>query len=274
VINQTKPIYPTVLQLLGIFLIYLAFMIPVILVSLLIFKIFKYENPSLLNLIGYAVTGVLTLWYAWRKKVRLEKDHRVFCFGKVHWLLYLVLVPSTLLIGIFTDPVNILIPVPDFMLEIFRSLSQKDIYTFLMVSICGPIFEELLFRGVVLNGFLKLYNPWKAIILSSLFFGLFHLNPWQFVPAFLIGMLIGYVYWKSGSLLPCLFIHWLNNTAYWLLNALINKEILSLADLFTSRLWYYLSVAGSLILLLASLYLLQSFILKHPLRETLADNKA
>jgi membrane protease YdiL (CAAX protease family) len=159
------------------------------------------------------------------------------------------------------------------MLELFRSLSQKDIYTFLMVCICGPIFEELLFRGVVLNGFLKLFNPWKAIILSSVFFGLFHLNPWQFVPAFLIGMLIGYVYWKSASLLPCIFIHWINNTAYWLLNALMSREIMSLADLFTNRLWYYLSVACSLILLLASLYLLHAFIVKHPLREIPAGNK-
>ncbi|WP_409994892.1 CPBP family intramembrane glutamic endopeptidase [Chitinophaga pinensis] len=44
---------------------------------------------------------------------------------------------------------------------------------------------------------LKRYPPRKAIVISALFFGLIHLNPWQALPAFCIGLLLGWVFTKQ-----------------------------------------------------------------------------
>lgn len=260
--KNKQPFYPTVGQLIGLFLIYIGFAIPVVLATAGIFALLDYDNMSLQNMIVYTVAGALALWYAWKQKVKLEKDPRVFRFGKVHLLVYLILIPATLSAGIFTDPVSILIPIPDFFLKLFESLDDNNFSTFLMVCICAPVFEELLFRGIVLNGFLKLFNPWKAILLSALFFGLFHLNPWQFGSAFIIGIIIGYIYWKTGSLLPCLYSHWLNNTVYWLLSVLVWKDTESFSELFSRQTWYYALVGLALIVLLSSFYLLKSFLEK------------
>ncbi len=45
----------------------------------------------------------------------------------------------------------------------------------------------------------------------SAIFGIIHLNPWQAIPAFLVGSLMGWVYWKTRSLWATIFIHFINN---------------------------------------------------------------
>ena len=54
-------------------------------------------------------------------------------------------------------------------------------------------------------------NPWWAILLSSLLFGLVHGNPAQIPFAFVIGIGLGWMYYKTGSLIPCFFMHLVNN---------------------------------------------------------------
>ena len=55
-------------------------------------------------------------------------------------------------------------------------------------------------------------KPVWAIVISALFFAFIHLNPWQAVPAFLLGCLFGYVYYKTGSLKLTMLMHFTNNT--------------------------------------------------------------
>jgi hypothetical protein len=83
---------------------------------------------------------------------------------------------------------------------------------FLAVVILGPVTEEFLFRGVILQGFLRNYSRWKAITVSAFLFALFHLNPWQFPVTFLLGVVLGWWLAVSGSLLPCIFGHALANS--------------------------------------------------------------
>ena len=83
--------------------------------------------------------------------------------------------------------------------------------SFLVVAIFAPIFEEWLCRGMVLRGLLTKMKPVWAIVLSALFFAVIHANPWQALNAFLIGLMMGYVYYKTGSLLLTMLIHFVNN---------------------------------------------------------------
>jgi len=71
----------------------------------------------------------------------------------------------------------------------------------------------MLFRGIILNGFKENYSHKKAIIVSSLLFGIVHLNPWQFVTASLFGIVSAWVCLKMKSLTLSIYMHLFNNTA-------------------------------------------------------------
>ena len=81
----------------------------------------------------------------------------------------------------------------------------------LVIAVFGPILEEMLFRGGVTEELLKKFPAGKALLYSALIFGVFHLNPAQIVPASLVGLLLGWLYYKTRSLIPCIIVHILNN---------------------------------------------------------------
>ena len=80
----------------------------------------------------------------------------------------------------------------------------------LSACIIAPIMEELHFRGLILQT-LKRYGNVFAILVTSLLFALLHGNLPQSVPVFALSMMICYVVLKSGSILPGIAIHFLNN---------------------------------------------------------------
>ena len=102
-------------------------------------------------------------------------------------------------------------PMPERMIEIFRRMYEPNPYTFISAVIIAPIAEEIFFRGILLEGFFKNYKPAMAIILSALLFGVIHMNRWQAVSATLSGLLIGWAYWKTDSLIPGIVLHFVNN---------------------------------------------------------------
>ncbi len=77
--------------------------------------------------------------------------------------------------------------------------------------IIGPICEEIIFRGIILKGFLKTYDYKKAILFSALIFSFIHMVPIQVIATFFIGLVLGYVYYKTRSLWLVCIIHILNN---------------------------------------------------------------
>lgn len=76
----------------------------------------------------------------------------------------------------------------------------------------GPLLEELLYRGVILQG-MKKYNERFAIILSALIFGLMHQNYQQFILAFLLGLVLAAADLRSGSIVPSIVMHIIVNTS-------------------------------------------------------------
>ena len=83
--------------------------------------------------------------------------------------------------------------------------------SFLVTAIFAPFFEEWLCRGMILRGLLIKMKPAWAIVISALFFALIHMNPWQALNAFIIGVVMGVLYYKTGSLLLTMLIHFINN---------------------------------------------------------------
>lgn len=120
---------------------------------------------------------------------------------------------SEYLVGIVpTKGIPILEKLYETFTETFNSLFQTPISAFITVCILAPILEESIFRGFLLQGFLNnKMKPWVAILITSLMFGFAHMNPWQFIGAGFLGACFGFIYWRTGSLLLCIFLHLLNN---------------------------------------------------------------
>ena len=102
---------------------------------------------------------------------------------------------------------------PQWLEETMKQLLDAPLWiTLISVSVFAPLFEEWLCRGVVLRGLLAKNSPMTAITVSAAFFAIIHLNPWQAIPAFILGLLFGYVYYKTGSLKLTMLMHCANNT--------------------------------------------------------------
>jgi membrane protease YdiL (CAAX protease family) len=98
---------------------------------------------------------------------------------------------------------------------------------------------------------------WKlAVVISALLFSIAHLNPAQMPHAFLLGLLLGWVFVRTGSVVPGIIIHGVNNlTVYIIASSVPGIEDMSLADLYGgSEMKALLSVAFSLLILLPALF--------------------
>ena len=149
-------------------------------------------------------------------------------FGRLgSWKLAVVASIATIAAAFIAEPINTLLPeMPEFLKQALEQLTEGPLWVaFLSVSVFAPLFEEWLCRGLVLRGLLRKFNPASAIMVSAAFFAILHMNPWQAIPAFLLGLLFGYVYYKTGSLKLTMLMHCVNNTL-----ALITSRIPSLAD--------------------------------------------
>lgn len=95
-------------------------------------------------------------------------------------------------------------------LSIFSSFST-DLGLILYTCIYSPLLEEALFRGIILNSFIKKYSLSIALIFSSLVFAIAHLNFIQGINAFFLALILGYIYLKTKSLYLCIALHFFNN---------------------------------------------------------------
>lgn len=71
----------------------------------------------------------------------------------------------------------------------------------------GPIIEETIFRGIILNGTLSKYKPITAIIFVTLFFAIIHVNPTQIFAGLVLGFILGIVFYKTKNLGFCIMLH-------------------------------------------------------------------
>ena len=121
---------------------------------------------------------------------------------------------ATMAMAFLADSLNILMPeAPEWFEKAMEQIMDAPVWiTLISVSVFAPLFEEWLCRGMVLRGLLQKTHPVSAILVSAAFFAVLHMNPWQALPAFLLGILFGYVYYKTGSLKLTMLMHCVNNT--------------------------------------------------------------
>ena len=85
------------------------------------------------------------------------------------------------------------------------------IYGLIYIALVPAIFEEVMFRGYIQRALEKSWGVWAAIIVSSIMFGAYHLQPSNLLPLAFIGFVLAYVTYISDSLIPAMILHFLNN---------------------------------------------------------------
>ncbi|MDE3259493.1 MAG: type II CAAX endopeptidase family protein [Gemmatimonadota bacterium] len=174
-------------------------------------RIFEYLG-WILNLPVFA----LLVLYAQRRSGRPWSD--VLLLRTVPWKMYLPLTVSILGFGIVISDVSTfvqyLIPIPKVYLDIFLDLMGSKTplgLAFYVLAIHAPLTEEVLCRGVILGGLLAHGTRRRAILWSAVLFAAMHMNPWQFPGSLILGLVFAWWVVQTGSLLPALFGHALNN---------------------------------------------------------------
>ena len=139
--------------------------------------------------------------------------------------------------------------------KIFEGL-MKEPWGYVALGILAPLAEEIVFRGAILRtllGMMSKKNHWVAIMISAAIFGVVHGNMAQFVNASLMGLLLGWMFYRTKSLVPGILMHWVNNTMVYILINIAPQSDGELIDLFhgDEKTMYY-AVAFSLCIMIPS----------------------
>lgn len=235
-----------------------------------------------LSLLYFAqmIVPVLFIWLMGHVKsqnpmeapVKVDAPH----LGKFNWLtLGILLMLVTLSLAWILDPVTEFFPMPDSFKQMFDNISSSPVDTIVSVAIMAPLFEEFVLRGTIERGLLARKGDSRktaavAILWSAFLFGVIHLNLWQAIPAFVIGCLLGWVYYRTHSIWATIFMHFVNNFSsialFWAIPAMdadaTSRE--NFKALTGSDMYYWIIVGGGVVITIVGIWLLDKYLPKKP----------
>lgn len=224
-------------QIISVRLAFLIVFFSVIL-ALMLGSLFGALDPSILSgadpglsayiamFMGQGFLIIPTLFFLTRKNLSLAENLR---FHPVSSKVIAATILLSLGAMIISDEINILvdkfIPMPESFLQVEAMLTPDNTLSLFLliitIVIIAPIGEELLFRGFLQK---LLEDIWgditKAILVSSLFFAAIHFNPYWMIQIYFLGILLGYLAWRTQSVIPCIIFHVIINGASLLFTSL------------------------------------------------------
>jgi sodium transport system permease protein len=145
----------------------------------------------------------------------------------VNFLLALIaVIPALITVGIVSQLINYFFPISESYLEGMKNILTAQPggiwFSIFVIGVLPGICEETLFRGYIIRGFEK-QGITRAIIISGLLFGIYHLDPFRLIPASLLGMWLGFLLLKTNSIFVPIFAHFVNNSLAVMLNTYEGK---------------------------------------------------
>ena len=260
--------YPSIAQswvILGIMIGTALFLVPALVFGALLFGLdFSGMSFGAQILITTLMGTGIPCWIVYRiRKKKTNIGSFDFTIENPRIIPLIVLVAIPLNLGI-AGPLVELVPMNDFFRDMIREMmremaSDQGLWMFIALVIAAPVLEELIFRGIMLDGLLRIYSPTKAVIVSSLLFGLIHLNPAQFVGGALVGCFMGWVYVHTRSVMATILIHASFNLTAFTEGYFIDLEEaidMSYAEVLGGWTNYALVVLGSIVVTLGCVFLL------------------
>lgn len=164
------------------------------------------------NLVAF---GAVLSWAATANRGMNRALWRGGCAGPGAWLAAVVGgLGTTIAITVASNLLQRVLPMPESFAALFRGLTDvghAPVIATLTVVVVPAVAEEALFRGYILRGLLGHVRPWTALALTTLLFTVLHMNPWQVPAGVGLGLLCGWVYLRTRSLVLCMVLHGVNN---------------------------------------------------------------
>ena len=173
----------------------------VLMIALIILFVIAFGNRINLNnmnrmyeisILGVAITSIPIGLYLY-KKYNVKGD-------KIDVIKLLLMIPLGMCISLFYNMLII-----NFMHDELMDVNKILLYSY--VVLIGPVFEEILFRYVGVNAAKKEYSSKKAVIIISILFALFHSGIFNMIYAFLIGIVLSYIYLKYRNIIYPIILH-------------------------------------------------------------------
>lgn len=189
--------------------------------SLVVGFVTGFVMPDAPQWVTYTISMLFPFAYAFLKARNCETSGvapvglQAPRFGSLGCFLFVLLSALAMItLTIVIEPATSWIPMPDSVKALFEEMFYNTSLFDGILSTCilAPLCEETLCRGLMLRGMLQTKAPWKAIFWSAFLFAFMHMNPWQGIPALMIGILFGWLYYKTRSLWLTIFLHCLNNS--------------------------------------------------------------
>ena len=222
-----KAAYPSRLDILALLGVFLAATVLSSLVSGILQKA-GVLSAGLGTFVAYVLQFVLTIAFAWiqrRRRMPREAAGLKFGLSRVDFTVILWGMIVVLATGLVIEPLLALLP--DAFMEAISSLMGRGGWMMLTSIVIAPILEEILFRGIIQDSLTYKYGPWKGILLGAAVFGIIHIIPQQVINAFLIGIVLGYIYYQTRSLIPVMVIHCINNAIAYFSWVMAGEKLLS-----------------------------------------------
>lgn len=214
----------------------------------------QYAAPASQLVLSSAICNVIILvLFIWRRWAVLSPAYlRMRKWGIFFW-------SATAAIGTMLPSIWLseqLPPLPDTSGKVLMSIVNHD-YGYFVLGLLAPFVEETVFRGAILKSLLScMKSHWAAISVSAVIFTVIHVNPAQMPHALIMGILFGWLYYRTGSILPGVAIHWINNTITFVFCRLLSSmHDTTLTEFFNGdQKRVVLSIVFSLFILIPSIY--------------------
>lgn len=180
-------------------------------------SIFGNQNFSMIISIVFAVSGIFIFGFWYSRQFKGNLHYPADKFQNPKMLLGLILlvpalqIASSLITGVSAFFFPGWMEFYERLMENAGLTSSPSVLVILYAVLFGPIEEELVYRGVALASAQKALPFWAANIFQALLFAVFHMNPIQGIYAFFIGLFLGYVFYRTGSIWISSLLHMLFN---------------------------------------------------------------
>lgn len=199
------------IQILAVFVagIYFTFRFPMIGDNKQDLNSFFQTNSLLITTIAWVVTFIVILLVYFVSKKNIINETKLNKGISIKMIVICIICGIGINVSIdgILTLINIYDLVPEYE-QLMTSINNNEFYkTLIFVGILSPVFEELLYRGIIFNKLRTGFSIFGAVMIQALFFGIGHMNLVQGTYAFLIGILFGYVVAWTGSLYSSIILH-------------------------------------------------------------------
>ncbi len=144
----------------------------------------------------------------------------------------------------------------------------KYLIGIVILAVFPAFYEELLFRGVILQGLRSRFGDISSVLLSSAMFALMHGSLQQLIYPFLLGCIMGWIVLRTGSLFSSMIVHFINN--FLVVTFAYIKNVTGFSMNLPGQWWFYLVAILLLVLTAGILFLIDRFYFHHRSKEEVA----